>query len=75
MHPDRFCICCGTSATSLHPSTIVHHSCRQCVGAHTITETTDKKELLELEANLINAIQGFSETAMDPLLRMLQQAG
>lgn len=38
-------------------------------------ETTDKKELLELEANLVNGIHGFSETAMDPLLRMLRQAG
>ena len=32
-------------------------------------ETTDKKELLELESNPFDGMQGFSETAKQPLLR------
>jgi hypothetical protein len=37
-------------------------------------ETTDKKEVLELEANVIDGLHGFSEAAMHPLLQMLRQA-
>jgi len=37
-------------------------------------ETTDKKELLELETNPIDGLRGFSETAAEPLLQMLRKA-
>jgi TIR domain len=37
-------------------------------------ETTDKKEVLELEGNAIDGLDGFSEAAMRPLLETLQQA-
>ncbi len=36
-------------------------------------ETADKKELLELENNLLDGLQGFVETLKQPLLRMLRQ--